>query len=129
MSKLLRPKATWAKLACGKTKFEEHYRFHSADDPFVPNTEIPRPKPVPLGPRNIAYVEQEADELVDALAALHDVAEGGTRIIRNVAVTDGYADTPATHRTKLEEHIRRLKVASWADPGHKDLRVQIEQAE
>src|SRR5262249_44862891 len=90
--RLLRPRATWAKLACGKTKFEEHYRFHTAADPFVPNTEIPRLKPVPLGPRNIAYLEHEADDLVDALAALRDAAEVGTRVIRNVNVTDEKSD-------------------------------------
>jgi len=80
--KLLRPKETWAKLACGKTKFEEHYRYHSDDDPYVPGARgVKRLKPVPLGVRNIAFLEHEADELVDALAALRDVAEVGRRTV------------------------------------------------
>ena len=57
------------KFGCGKTKFDDDYRFHSADDPFVPNTDIPRLKPIPLGERNIGYLEHEADALIDALAA------------------------------------------------------------
>jgi hypothetical protein len=77
---ILRPKATWKKLACGKTKFETDYRFHSDDDPFVPGTEIPRLKALPLGERNIGFLEHEADALIDGLAELRDVepARGAT---------------------------------------------------
>jgi hypothetical protein len=42
---------------------------------------------------------------------------------------DAYTDKPATKRGALVERIRRLKVASWADPGDKELRSEIEQAE
>ena len=70
--KILRPKETWASLGCGKTKFDEDYRFHTPDDPFVPGTEIPRLKPIPLGERNIGYLEHEKDALIDALAELRD---------------------------------------------------------
>jgi hypothetical protein len=59
-------------LGCGKTKFETDYRFHSADDPFVKGTEIPRLKALPLGERNIGFLEHEADALIDALAELRD---------------------------------------------------------
>jgi predicted DNA-binding transcriptional regulator AlpA len=40
--------------------------------PFVPGTEIPRVRPVPLGPRNIGYLDAEIDELIDAIAELRD---------------------------------------------------------
>jgi hypothetical protein len=66
--KILRPKETWKKLACGKTKFDEDYEFHDPADPYVPGTEIPRLKPIPLGPRNKGFLEHEADALIDALA-------------------------------------------------------------
>ena len=69
---ILRPKATYQKFGCGKTKFDEDYRYHGPDNPFVPNTEIPRLKPLPLGERNIGYLEHEADKLIDALAKLRD---------------------------------------------------------
>jgi len=78
---ILRPKATYQKFGCGKTKFDEDYRYHGPDNPFVPNTEIPRLKPLPLGERNIGYLEHEADALIDALAKLRDVpkATGAAR--------------------------------------------------
>jgi hypothetical protein len=69
---LLRPKQVLIRLACGKTKFEEDYRFHTPDDPCVPNTDIPRLKPIFLGERNIAFLEHELDKLIDGLAALRD---------------------------------------------------------
>jgi hypothetical protein len=78
--RLLRPKQTWAKLGVGKTSFDQHYRFHIPDDPFVPGTEIPRLKHVPLGERNIAYLEHEADALIDALAELRDVGARTTQV-------------------------------------------------
>jgi predicted DNA-binding transcriptional regulator AlpA len=70
--RILRPKPTWAKLGCGKTKFETDYRFHSDDDPFVPGTKIPRLKALALGERNVGFLEHEADALIDALAELRD---------------------------------------------------------
>jgi hypothetical protein len=66
--KILRPKQTWASLGCGKTKFETDYRFHSADDPFVPGTNIRRLKPIKLGERNVGFLEHELDALIEALA-------------------------------------------------------------
>jgi hypothetical protein len=54
--------------------FEDNYRFHSADDPYVPDTTIPRLRPIPLGPRNVGYLEHEVDDLIDALAKLRDIA-------------------------------------------------------
>ena len=77
--KILRPKATYEKLGCGKTKFDEDYRYHSPDNPFVPGTNIPRLKPIPLGERNIGYLEHEADALIAALARLRDAPKAGAR--------------------------------------------------
>jgi predicted DNA-binding transcriptional regulator AlpA len=65
---ILRLKQVLNRLACGKTKFEEDYRYHTPDDPYVPGTDIPRVKPIPLGPRNVGFLEHEIDELIDALA-------------------------------------------------------------
>jgi predicted DNA-binding transcriptional regulator AlpA len=70
--KILRPKAVYEKCGCGKTKFDEEYRYYSDGDPNVPGTDIPRLKPIPLGARNIGYLEHEADKLIDALAKLRD---------------------------------------------------------
>jgi hypothetical protein len=78
--KILRPKATYEKCGCGKTKFDEDYRHHSDDDPFVPGTNIPRVKAVFLGPRNVGFIEHELDALIDALVKAGEHAESkGTR--------------------------------------------------
>jgi predicted DNA-binding transcriptional regulator AlpA len=69
---ILRLKQVLNRLACGKTKFEEDYRYHTPDDPYVPGTDIPRLRPVRLGPRNHGFVDGEVDSLVDAIAALRD---------------------------------------------------------
>jgi predicted DNA-binding transcriptional regulator AlpA len=70
MSKrITRPKEGYHRLGCGHTKFWEDYVLNDPDDPFVPNTKIPRLKRIPLGPRNIGFLDSEIDELIDALAA------------------------------------------------------------
>jgi hypothetical protein len=86
--RLLRQKAMCAKLGCGKTKFGKDYRYHSADDPYVPGAPgVKRLKPVPVGERNIAFLEHEGDELIDGLAALRDAPEPGAHTTQ-VFLTD-----------------------------------------
>ena len=79
MRRILRAKEAWAKLACGKTKFEEDYRHHSDNDPHVPGTDIARVKPIPLGERLIGFLEHEIDDLIDALAELRDAIPDDAR--------------------------------------------------
>src|SRR5262245_59762075 len=66
---ILRLKQAVARLGCGRTKFDEDYRFHSADDPNVPGTKILRVKALDLGPRIKGFLEHEIDALIDALKA------------------------------------------------------------
>ena len=66
--KFVRRKEACGRMGCGKTKFKEDYEFHDAADPFVPGTEIPRVKRIPLGPVNFGFLEHELDALIDALA-------------------------------------------------------------
>jgi len=66
--RIVRRKEACGRLGCGRTKFIEDYEFHSADEPNVPGTEIPRVKPIPLGPVNVGFLEQALDALIDALA-------------------------------------------------------------
>jgi predicted DNA-binding transcriptional regulator AlpA len=70
--RIVRRKEACGRLGCGKTKFGEDYEFHDPADPFVPNTEIPRLKPIHLGPRNVGFLEHEIDALIDGLAKLRD---------------------------------------------------------
>ena len=55
------------RLGCKRTTFRTNYRLNDPADPFVPNTTIPRVKPIPLGPRNIGFAETALDALIDAL--------------------------------------------------------------
>ena len=70
--RIVRRKEACGRLGCGKTKFGEDYEFHDPADPFVPNTEIPRLKPLHLGPRNVGFVDSEIDVLIGALAKLRN---------------------------------------------------------
>jgi hypothetical protein len=74
--RIVRERGACDKLGCGRTKLREDYRLTDPASPFVPDTEIRRLKPVPLGPRNIGYLEHEIDALIDALATLRDVPAG-----------------------------------------------------
>jgi predicted DNA-binding transcriptional regulator AlpA len=60
------------RLGCKRTSFRERYVLHDPADPNVPGTDIPRLRPVRLGPRNHGFVDGEVDSLVDAIAALRD---------------------------------------------------------
>jgi predicted DNA-binding transcriptional regulator AlpA len=66
--RIIRLKEACNHLACRRTKFDEDYRYHTADDPYVPGTNVPRVKSIPLGPRTIGFLEHEIDALIDALA-------------------------------------------------------------
>jgi hypothetical protein len=56
------------RLACKRTKFREDYRLNDPADPYIPGSdEIPRLKPIHVGPRNIAFAETDLDRLVGAL--------------------------------------------------------------
>jgi hypothetical protein len=49
--------------------------------------------------------------------------------VTRVLMTDGYRDQPTTPRGQLEYEIARLKMLSWADPGDRELRQEIERLE
>jgi predicted DNA-binding transcriptional regulator AlpA len=77
--KILRPKAAYEKCGCGKTKFDEEYRHHSDGDPDVTGAPgVKRVKPIPLGSRNLGYLESELDALIDGLAKLRDASKAVT---------------------------------------------------
>jgi len=109
MRRILRAKEAWAKLACGKTKFEEDYRHHSDDDPHVPGTDIARVKPIPLGERLIGFLEHEIDELIDALAELRDERQGIVRTPRTAIGAEG--------RRKVAERAPAKRAPAFSTSG------------
>jgi hypothetical protein len=104
--KIIREPDTFGRLGCKRTKFREDYRLNDPNNPYVPNTKIPRLRPLSLGPRNVGFLEHELDALIDALAKLRDTAplDASRRSSKqrdvscaNVA-TDGVTSTPGELR-------------------------------
>jgi predicted DNA-binding transcriptional regulator AlpA len=85
------------RLGCKRTKFREDYRLNDPAEPFVPDSEIPRLKPVPLGTRNLGFLDHEIDQLIDALAKLRDTAPAVTRA------------APVRTRAKASQQRRKRK--------------------
>jgi predicted DNA-binding transcriptional regulator AlpA len=124
---ILRLKQVLNRLACGKTKFDDDYRHHSDDDPYVTGAPgVKRLKPIPLGERNIGFLEHEVDELIDALAEAGGHTESkGTRTTR-VFLTDALPPKLTQERSEVLERRNRLRaqVIADADP---ELRTQLEE--
>jgi len=88
--RIVREKEACARLACGRTKFREDYKLNDPADPHVPGTEIPRVKPIPLGPVNVGFLDHEIDALIDALAEAGGHSESkakNRKAARELAVT------------------------------------------
>ncbi|MDR6306242.1 putative ATP-dependent Lon-type protease [Nitrobacter vulgaris] len=55
------------KLPVGRTKFNDDYVYREGGAEFIPGTSIPRLRPVRLGPRAIAFAEDEVEAVIEAL--------------------------------------------------------------
>jgi hypothetical protein len=62
----------------GRTKFFDDFVLNSEADPFVPNSEIPRLKLIPLGERAMALDLDEVNSFVDQLKQLRQERRQGT---------------------------------------------------
>ena len=74
MPALLRPRAAWKRFSVGKTLFSENYVARPGGDPFIPETSVPRIKPIPVGKRAVAFASDEIDETIEALKRERDAA-------------------------------------------------------
>lgn len=55
------------KLPVGRTKFNDDYVYHEGGPECISGTCIPRLRPVRLGPRAIAFAEDEVEAVIEAL--------------------------------------------------------------
>jgi hypothetical protein len=55
------------KLPVGRTKFNDDFVYHEGGPEFIPGTRIPRLRAVRLGPRAIAFAEDEVEAVIEAL--------------------------------------------------------------
>jgi hypothetical protein len=59
------------RLGVGKTKFHEDF-IDTGGDPYVPGTKVRRLKPVRIGLRAMAFIDDEIDELIEGLRRERD---------------------------------------------------------
>jgi hypothetical protein len=84
--------------------FDENY-VDRGGNPLVPNTDIPRLRPVQLGARAIGFFSDEIDNLIEALRRLRDTTP------RKVPKT---GDRPGRINSSM------LRQASRAGRGHRN---------
>ena len=60
------------RLGCKRTKFRTDFRFNDPADPLVPGTRHPRLRPIPIGVRNLGFLDSEIDDLITALSKLRE---------------------------------------------------------
>ena len=52
--------------------FDENYGDKGGNESLIPGTDIPRLRPVPLGPRAIGFFDDELDNVIEALRRMRD---------------------------------------------------------
>jgi hypothetical protein len=72
MAKIERSRAACGRLGVGKTTFGENYVDRDGSNSSVPGTNIPRLRPVRLGPRAIGFFSDEIDNLIEALRRMRN---------------------------------------------------------
>ena len=72
MAKIERSRAVYGRLGVGKTTFDENYVDRDGSNSTIPGTDIPRLRPVQLGPRAIGFFSDEIDSLLEALRRMRD---------------------------------------------------------
>jgi|SRR2546430_13078803 hypothetical protein len=106
---ILRRRQACERLACKRTKFSEDYEFHDAADPYVPGTQIPRVKAIPLGTLNVGFAEHHINALIEALIAAgghkeskaaRKTAARDAMLLRNTKVARRAQAVPSTESAK-----------------------------
>jgi predicted DNA-binding transcriptional regulator AlpA len=111
---ILRPKVTQARLGLGKTIFNDNYVDHGRDgEACIPGTDIPRLRPVPLGPRCIGFPSDEVDQLLERLRALRDAQR--SEALREAQRSKALGD--AKHLKALRDARRSTAIDSPAAPS------------
>src|ERR1700722_2560407 len=72
MAKIVRSRSAYGRFGVGKTTFEENYVDRGGNNSLIPGTDIPRLRPVRLGPRAIGFFDDELDNIIEALRRMRD---------------------------------------------------------
>ena len=73
-NRILRPREAWQTLGVGRTNFTDNYVYWEGARATVPGTNVPRLRPVPLGPRAVGFFNDELQNLIEALRRSRDGA-------------------------------------------------------
>ena len=65
------------RLASAEPTFTDNYVYREGAGATVPGTNVPRLRPVPLGPRAVGFFNDELQNLIEALRRFRD--DGGER--------------------------------------------------
>jgi hypothetical protein len=68
------PREAWQTLGVGRTNFTDNYVYRKGAGATVPGTNVPRLRPVPLGPRAVGFFNDELQNLIEALRRFRDGA-------------------------------------------------------
>jgi len=74
MPSILRPRLACAKIGVGRSNFHENFVLREGGPAHLPGTNIPRLRPIVLGPRARGFVDDEIDALIEALRRFRDGA-------------------------------------------------------
>jgi hypothetical protein len=72
MPNVLRPRVACARLGVGKSNFHENFVLQKGGPAHLPGTNIPRLRPIVLGPRARGFIDDEVDALIEALRRLRN---------------------------------------------------------
>ena len=73
-NRIVRPREAWQTLGVGRTSFLNSYVYREGAGATVPGTNVPRLRPVPLGPRAVGFFNDELQNLIEALRRFRDGA-------------------------------------------------------
>jgi hypothetical protein len=98
-----RPEAARARVAVGKTNFDQNFVDRGDGNDTVPGTDVPRLRPVALGLRAIGFFSDEVDALIEGLRRWRDSTPQPPR------------KEPAALRRSREGHGKHKKPADLKD--------------
>jgi hypothetical protein len=71
-SNIVRKPVARGRLGATRTMFEDNFVLHSNDDPFIPGTNVPRLRKIPLGERAVGFLDDEITAVIEGLRRFRD---------------------------------------------------------
>jgi hypothetical protein len=65
-------RSPWIRIGISRTLFDQNYVLKDEADPFIPNSTIPRARPIALSERARGFGSDEIDRIIKAMFELRD---------------------------------------------------------